>query len=107
MFEGDDDDTLKGKMDRARRDPTRSPNEKYELKKQMKTKEKQKLVKLQSSFARKQLIDQQKKTKEEDNKKGIVTINVKEDDKKFEQDTKQQAAAAKEKGQTESASQTV
>ena len=106
MFEGDDSD-VRFKRERAKRDPSRSPNEKYDLKKQIQTKEKQKLVKLESAIARKQLVEKQKKGKEETAKKGIITIDQKEAAQKFIDDEQRKADVDKAQGQTEKPTQTV
>ena len=107
MSEYDDNKKWKDKVDRARRDPSVSPNFKYELEKQVKKGEKQKLATLQKEMARKQLNDKQKKLKDEMNKKGIQNVDTKPDAKQQIDNAKRREEADKAQGQTEKPTQTV
>ncbi len=106
MYE-DDDDSLRRKFDRAKRDPSLSPNLKYQLEQQVKKNEKQKLAKLHHEVARKQLNAKQKKLKDEMAKKGIQNVDTKPDAKQFIDDAKRQDDADRAQGQTEKPTQTV
>ena len=106
MYEGDDD-SLRRKLDRVKRDPSVSPNLKYQLEQQVKKNEKQKLAKLHREMATKQMVEKQKKLKEEMNKKGIQNVDTKADAKQQIDNAKRKEEALKAQGQTEQPTQTV
>ncbi|NOS68223.1 MAG: hypothetical protein HOO67_07770 [Candidatus Peribacteraceae bacterium] len=106
MYEGDDD-SLRRKLDRAKRDPSVSPNLKYQLEQQVKKSEKQKLATLNKEVTKKELNVKQQKLKDEMTKQGIQSIQTKPDAKQEIDKAKQKAAAEKAQGQTEKPTQTV
>ena len=106
MLEGDDND-LRRKLDRAKRDPSVSPNVKYQLEAQVKKNEKQKLAKLHREMARKELNSKQNKLKAEMNKKGIQNVATKPDAKQEIEKAKRQEDIKKEQDRTENPAQAV
>lgn len=106
MYEGDDD-SLRRKLDRAKRDPSVSPNLKYQLEQQVKKNEKQKLATLQKQISAKEMKEKQDKLKNEMNQKGIQNAETKPDAKQEIDKAKQKAAADKAQGQTEQPTQAV
>lgn len=107
MFEGDDDDSLRRKLERARRDPTISPHLKFQLEKQVKQEEKQKLAKLRKEMARKELKEKQEKLRKEMDAKGIQHGDTKPKAEQLIDKAKRQEAANRAQGQTEKPAQTV
>ena len=106
MYE-DDDDSLRRKLDRAKRDPSVSPNMKFQLEAQVKKNEGQKLAKLHREMARKEMKEKQKKLKDEMGKKGIQNVDTKPDAKQAIDNAKRQEEAERAQGQTEKPTQTV
>ena len=94
------DSELKRRWERAKRDPSVSPNLKFALEKQVKDNDKKKLAGLQKEIARKQMMDKQKKLKDDMNKKGIVNADQKPDAKQMIKDQKLKDDADKAAGQT-------
>src|SRR5438105_1803658 len=107
MSEYDDDKKWKDKLDRAKRDPSVSPNMKYTLEAQVKANEKSKLAKLHREMAGKELREKRQKLQQDMAKKGIQDIHNKPDEKQMIDKAKMQADADKEQGTTEKPNQTV
>lgn len=107
MSEYDDDKKWKYALDRERKDPSVSPNLKYQLERQVKKNEKQKLAKLHREMARKELNARQRNLKDEMAKRGIQNVDTKPNDKQFIEAAKRKEEADRAQGQTEKPAQTV
>ena len=101
MSEYDDDKKWKDKLDRARRDPSVSPNQKFALEKKVKAGETKKLASLRQQMARKELMDKQKKHVEQMSKKGVQSADQKQTAEQIQKQEKMHEDAQKQIGQTE------
>lgn len=106
MSEYNDDKKWKDALDRAKRDPSVNPNVRFQLERQIKKNEKQKLAKLHREMATKQLKEKQKKLKDEMSRKGVQNVDTKPDVRQFIDDAKRQEDADRAQGQTEKPAQT-
>ncbi len=104
MFEDAD---YKRQMKKAESNRALDPHKMDELKRKQERKIAQDRAKLRRDVTVKKLEQDSKKAKEEDSKKGILTINQKEDARKLQDDEKRKADADKVQGQTEKPTQTV
>ena len=106
MFEGDDDD-FKRLLKKAEQNRALDPHGADQLKRQYERKQAKDRAKLRREVSFKTVKEDMKKTKQETNKKGIVTADQKETTEQKIDNEKRQADIDKAQGQTEKPTQTV